>query len=125
MMSMNYKRKYGYEINPILNNFVHTESSARTFIKILAAFSSGLGACLRGKNESGKREQSRALSWLLAQPFFEWNFDDSMEIANATSMLTGFASGKYWLYVSGLEKCHNGLISAIASIMFSVRKVLI
>lgn len=83
------------------------------------------GACLRSPSECGKRENSRALSWLLAHPFFDVNFDERMDVGTATSILTGFASGRYWLYLSGMEKCANGILSAIATVMFSVRKSLI
>lgn len=62
LISMNYKYNYGYEINSACRTFIFTPSSQRIFINILAAFSSSMGACLRGKTETGKKETVRTLS---------------------------------------------------------------
>lgn len=62
---------------------------------------------------------------MLAKPFFEWNFDDRMDSFTVQNILTGFASGNYWLYVTNLEKCNMSVISTMAQVMFAVRKALI
>ncbi|EAR86276.2 dynein heavy chain family protein (macronuclear) [Tetrahymena thermophila SB210] len=125
LLSMNYKRLYGYEVNPIFQNYVFTESSNRIFAKILGAFSASLGACLRSPPQSGKRENAKALSFMLAKPFFEWNFDEKMDSFTVQNILTGFASGSYWLYVTNLEKCNMSVISTMAQVMFAVKKALV
>lgn len=89
---------------------------------------------MRGPVCSGKKKTFELLAMLLARAHFIWNFSlgaketegslTEHHCSSVLSVLSGFATGGYWLMITQAENCAAGILSTLAHVLFSVRRAL-
>ena len=70
---MNYRIKYGYELNPEFYNYVYTPLSERVLFNVISFISTNSCALISGPPITGKKECMKAISMLIAKHLVVWN----------------------------------------------------
>lgn len=74
MMCFMHKVSYGYDLVPVLNNFIFTDAVLRVMHQSVVSVSGNFGCMLRGSPSSGKKAIVKSLSTILGRNLFECDF---------------------------------------------------
>jgi hypothetical protein len=77
LICMNYRIKYGYELNPEFYNFVYTPVTERILFNTVTFLSTNSCVLLSGPPMTGKKESIKAISILVGRHLVLWNCSET------------------------------------------------
>ncbi len=69
---------------------------------------------MRSPETSGKTSIYKSFAILLAQPFYNYHFDEKMDFLTVANILQGAANGGFWVMMENLEIMDLGMISLMS-----------